>query len=146
MIAAVLSILSIEEPTNKEILLYTDCDSILKISNKLIVNPLHASSNCGVDLLAHIHPIVPHSTIKFHKVKGHDDSNPNSLNHLVDYLTHFHENALPPPIQVIANFTLEPRVYENQFRFSNILRATNDHDGVRNMLKSIHDNLKPARH
>ena len=105
MIAAVLSILSIDMPANKEIHVHIDCDFILKTSNKFIVNLLHASSNCSIDQLAHIHTLLSQSIIKFYKVKGHDKLNPNSLNHLVDYLSHFHENALPPPIQVISNFT-----------------------------------------
>eukprot|EP00834_Sanchytrium_tribonematis_P005682 NODE_361_length_8796_cov_0.460274.p3 type:complete len:258 gc:universal NODE_361_length_8796_cov_0.460274:3418-2645(-) len=50
------------------------------------------------DLIAQVYSSVNRYTFEY--VKGHDDENPNGLNHASDLLTHFHSQSLFAPLEL----------------------------------------------
>eukprot|EP00834_Sanchytrium_tribonematis_P002584 NODE_83_length_22457_cov_0.375794.p7 type:complete len:174 gc:universal NODE_83_length_22457_cov_0.375794:11881-12402(+) len=126
-----------------KITIYTDSKSTIDILKAAKYNTISLYKLYVCDLIKHVLNILDRVSLVY--TPGHDESNPNSLNHLCDYLSHSHDIALPAPIELTVDpdwvkyyrkMKAERAKENNLFRLNHIMSTEMN----KNVLYEVHIN------
>eukprot|EP00834_Sanchytrium_tribonematis_P004869 NODE_263_length_11363_cov_0.749556.p1 type:complete len:1626 gc:universal NODE_263_length_11363_cov_0.749556:923-5800(+) len=134
-----------------EITIYTDSKSTIDILEAAKDNTIPLYKLYGCDLIKHVLNTLDRVSLVY--TPGHDDSNPHSLNHLCDYLSHSHDIASPAPIELTVDpdwvkydrkMKAERAKEINLFRLNHLMSTEMNKNVLYEVLRELHINCIPT--
>eukprot|EP00834_Sanchytrium_tribonematis_P006062 NODE_415_length_7892_cov_0.421917.p5 type:complete len:113 gc:universal NODE_415_length_7892_cov_0.421917:3955-4293(+) len=102
----------------------------------------------GLDILVQVEDLADNS-LQFNHVKGHDDSQPDNLNHLVDILSHYHTQACISGLELRINKRYEKKMKKMElrkdvFRLEHLKNSKASKLDQILILRRLHNNCTPT--
>eukprot|EP00834_Sanchytrium_tribonematis_P008069 NODE_848_length_3547_cov_0.613399.p2 type:complete len:288 gc:universal NODE_848_length_3547_cov_0.613399:932-69(-) len=119
--------------------IFTDSLGSISIFNDFKNNLLQRHKNICGDLIAQIASKLKNCSI--YKIKGHDSTQPDSLNHFVDALSHNHYHTTPLNLILHSNHSHHHTKKVRGFRLHKIKGKTHNIVGLRTKMKLLHRDL-----
>eukprot|EP00834_Sanchytrium_tribonematis_P005942 NODE_397_length_8118_cov_0.510787.p1 type:complete len:1622 gc:universal NODE_397_length_8118_cov_0.510787:1248-6113(+) len=147
-IAAIVCILKdiskLQQYQNYTIHLLCDNTSAIKLCEKVRDKTVPFYNIYSIDLIKEV--LDQLNRVTFEYLPGHDDENPDSLNHLCDYFTHAHDIASQPPIELRINDKWKQTAAPSKevFRLAHVVSSHTNENVLLEIFREIHSNCIPA--